>query len=467
MAGHSIKIEDLKIEFDGKVVYDPLPQQRKFHLSPAKYRLLGGAVGGGKTMAIIAEAIMRSYKYNFPLVGAIFRRSFPELESTIIRGILNILPNWTYKYNQAQHVLTFNNGSIIEFCYAESDADVFRYNSRQWDWLAIDEVTHFTEFQFTYLNTRVRTVKPIKTKFFAATNPGNVGHNAIKERFITKTCKAEKYRPEDYDFIPAGIYDNPYLMENNPDYLDNLSALPEKERKALLEGNWDVFEGIFFPEWDFTKHVVEDFEVPDDWELVMGWDDGTREPRAVYVCAIDSDQRVWCVWEYYERNENLNVAAENIRRKLKENGMWNRIYKCVVDPSMRRKDSQTGMSSTEVLEGMGFGFKLGMVELGNNNRVEGWRVMKTYLSHKPYEEPLLKFFKSCGNMIRTLPLLTYYQSRSSAESKKEDLDSRQEDHSADAIRYLLMSLDRLPSRFESSSFLEIKRRNYTPRSIYN
>ena len=178
MAGNKkgLLIRDLSISFDGKLIYEPLPQQKKFHMSPAKYRLLGGAVGGGKTAAIMAEAVMRSVKYDFPLTGAIFRRSFPELESTIIRGMLNMLPNWFYKYNQSQHVMTLKNGSIIEFCYAESDADVIRYQSREWDWLAFDELTHFSEYQFTYLGTRVRTTKPIKTKIFAGTNPGGRGH---------------------------------------------------------------------------------------------------------------------------------------------------------------------------------------------------------------------------------------------------------------------------------------------------
>lgn len=466
MAEHKVGVKDLKLVFDGKAIYDPLPQQRKFHLSPAKYRLLGGAVGGGKTMAIMAESVMRSIKYDFPLTGAIFRRSFPELEATVIRGMLNMLPRWFYKYNQSQHVMTLKNGSIIEFCYAESDADVIRYQSREWDWLAFDELTHFSEYQFTYLGTRVRTVKPINTKIFGGTNPGGRGHQFCKERFITKKCDLENYNPKDYDFIPAGIYDNPYLMENNPDYLENLKMLPEKERKALLEGNWDIFEGLFFPEWSPVKHIVDDFDVPENWRLVMGWDDGSREPRAVYIAAVDNDQRLWVIWEYYKAGENLKDAAENIRRKLQEAGYWGRIEKCVVDPSMKRVDSQTGISSVEVLESMGFGFKIGNVELGNNNRVEGWRVLKSYLSHKPYEEPLIKFFRSCTNMIRTLPQLIYYQPRGGTSSKKEDLDTTQEDHGPDAIRYLLMSLDRLPSRFESSTYIGVKRRKYSPKSIY-
>lgn len=380
------------------------------------------------SLAIMAEAVLRSIKYSFPLTGAVFRRSFPELESTIIRGIQSMLPNWFYKYNQAQHVLTMKNGSLIEFCYAESDSDVIRYQSREWDWLGIDELTHFSEFQWSYLMSRVRTTKPINTKFFAGTNPGGRGHSWVRDRWVTKTCTDPEYKKDEYDFIPAGVYDNPYLMENNPDYIAQLKSLPEKERKALLEGNWDIFEGAFFTEWDYSTHVVEDFDVPETWRLIMGWDDGTREPRAVYVCAIDNDQKVWCIWEYYKAGENLAQAAENIKRELQDNGMWGRIYKCVVDPSMKRVDSQTGLSSVEVLEGMGFGFRIGNVELGNNDRVEGWRLFKTYLSHKPYEEPMWKCTKSCSNIIRTIPQLIYYQPRSGSGSKREDLDTTQEDH---------------------------------------
>lgn len=466
MSEHKIRIKDLSISFDGKNIYNPLPQQMKFHTSPAKFRLMGGSAGGGKTYSIIGEAIMRSMKYDFPLVGAIFRRSFPELDATIIRNMLEVLPKWFYRYNQSQHVMTLKNGSIIEFCYAETDSDVIRYQSREWDWLGIDELTHFTEYQYTYLLTRLRTSKPINTKFFAATNPGGRGHNFVKERWITKTCKNEGYNPNEYDFIPAGVLENPYIMENNPDYIQNLKGLPEAERKALLEGDWDVFEGMFFNEWSPSKHVVDDFDVPEEWRLVMGWDDGSREPRSVHVYAIDNDQRIWCIWEYYEKEENLNVAAENIRRQLQQNGMWGRIYKCVVDPSMKRVDSQTGISSIEILESMGFGFQIGNVELGNNNRVEGWRVMKSYLAHKPYEEPMLKYFRSCGNIIRTIPELVYYRPKSGVGSKKEDLDTTQEDHAADDNRYMLMSLDRLPSRFESSSAIEVVKREYAPKSSF-
>jgi len=450
--------------FDLDAIYKPLPQQARFHASPAKFRLLGGAVGGGKTYAIVMEALLRCLHYDFPLTGAIFRKSFPELESTIIRTYQDILPEWFYKYNQTQHVMRLATGDRLEFCYAENNNDVIRYQSRQWDFIGIDELTHFSEFQFSYLISRLRTTKPINTKFFAGTNPGGVGHKWVKSRWISKDCESQGYKKDEYEFIPAGLKDNPYIMKANPDYIDNLMNLPENERRALLEGDWDVFEGQFFSEFDRAKHVVRPFDIPEDWTLIMGWDEGTNAPRSVHIYAVDHDSRVWVVYEYYRDKENLREAAMNIRDELRANKLWGKIFKCVVDPAMKRKSNQTGMSSISILEGMGFGFKNGEIEPGNNDRQEGWRVMKSYLSYKPYEEPLLKIFSTCENMIRTLPELVYYKKRT-GESKKDDLDTTQEDHAADECRYVLMSLDKLPSRFQGiHAGMKIVSTSYVPNS---
>lgn len=413
------------------------------------------------TIAIIWEAIIRSISYDFPTTTAIFRRSYPELDATIIKTMLEILPRWFYKYNQSQHVMTLTNGSRIEFCYAENDNDVIRYQSREWDFLGIDELTHFSLYQFTYLLTRLRTTKPLKTKFFAATNPGSIGHSWVKGRWITKDCKDKGYSPEEYDFIPAGIKDNPYLMKANPDYLINLENLLEHERRALLYGDWDVYQGQFFTEFDRSVHVVKPFEIPDEWRILMSWDEGTRHARSVHLYAIDNDQRVWCFWEYYRTGENLKEGAENIRAELKRVGLWDKIYKCVVDSAMN-KPGQEGLTDVQILEEMGFGFKVGNIELANKDREMGWRIVKAYLSHKEYEEPLLKFFSTVDNMIRTIPELIYYSPKSGADSKKEDLDTSQEDDAADDLRYLLVSLDRIPDRLRIGSSYNIEKRGYTP-----
>lgn len=453
MAEKIFKVED---------IYKPMAQQMRAHESSAKYRLFGGAAGGGKTEWLIWEAILRSLKYDFPLTGALFRRSFPELESTIIRRMLDVLPSWAYSYNKNAHLLTLFNKSRIEFCYAESDDDVIRYQSREYDWIGVDELTHFSEYKFIYLLTRLRTTKPVKVKFFGATNPGGVGHAWVKSRWVTKDCDSPGYRPEEYEFIPAKVTDNLYLMKANPDYINNLKMLPDSERKALLDGDWDVYQGQFFSEWSPSRHIVEPFDVPENWRLILSWDDGVRAPRAVNLYAVDNDRHIWCIWEYYRKDEGLLDAARNIKDELQRAGYWDRIEKLVVDPSMKKTDGTT--SSVEMLESLGFGFKAGEIELGNNDRKEGWRLMKLYLSHKPYEEPLLKFFHNCTNIIRTLPEQIYYER--GGLSKMEDLDSRGEDHAVDNCRYMLMSIAESPVRMGGNSGeIHIAARRYYPNTI--
>lgn len=452
-------------KFDIDAMYHPYPHQKKFHESTKKFRLIGGAAGPGKTEAIIWEGNTRSTLYDFPVSGAIFRSSFPELEATIIRKTLEKLPSWSFKYNQQQHVLKFWNGSTIDYCYAESDEDVLRYKSREWDWIGVDELTLFTKYKFLYLISRLRTTKPLKTKFFAGTNPGGIGHQYCKERWIDKVCDDEGYDPDEYDFIPAKIQDNIALMTADPHYVDNLKMLPEQERKALLYGDWDVYAGQFFSEWSREVHVVKPFEVPENWQLVLGWDEGTKAPRAVYLAAIDNDKHVWIIWEYYRKGENILSAANNIKTELINLGYWSRISRLVIDPSIKKNSEGEGTSSFGILEQLGFGFKNGEIQLANNDRREGWRILRMYLAHKPYEEPLIKVFETCPNLIKTLPELIYYETSSSG--KKDDLDTRGDDHAADSVRYILMSLNDLPARaggnISGFSGLKIMRREYVPR----
>jgi hypothetical protein len=255
-------------------------------------------------------------------------------------------------------------------------------------------------------------------------------------------------------------------MKADPDYVNRLMQLPETERKALLYGDWDLFQGMFFTEFDPTIHVIKPFSVPETWTYILGWDDGIAVPRSVHLYAIDPERHVWCIYEYYRKGESIPVAGRNIRDELVRLGYWELITKTVVDPSMAAKDTTSGQNSISMLEGLGFGFKMGQIESGNNDRKEGWRLVKTYLSHAPYEQPLLKFFDTCENMVRTVPQMVYRASRQAASDegiKREDLDTNLEDHAADELRYVLMSLDDLPMRFQPEG-IRLSRRAYVPHS---
>ena len=91
----------------------------------------------------------------------ILRRTFPELEKSLIRVAEGLYPNAAYRYNAARHMGKFCNGSLIDFGYCDSERDVTRYQSAEYDVIRFDELTHFTERMYTYLLSRLRGANPV------------------------------------------------------------------------------------------------------------------------------------------------------------------------------------------------------------------------------------------------------------------------------------------------------------------
>ena len=230
---HALTVDDL---------YHPFPRQSEFHGSNAKYRLFGGAAGPGKTKALLWEAISQALKFK-GCDTLLLRRTFPELESSLLAQFRRDVPRDLYRsYNESKHVVTWANGSTTRFGYCRNENDVYQYQGAEFLFIGIDELTHFTLKQWQFLTSRNRCPVPGSTPRMAgATNPGNIGHAWVKALWIDKVpppgCEGtDQYDPGDYEFIRAKIEDNP-IYANDKNYLKSLGALPEKLRRAFLEGN--------------------------------------------------------------------------------------------------------------------------------------------------------------------------------------------------------------------------------------
>ena len=241
--------------------YEPFPKQQQFHASPAKYRLFGGAAGPGKTKALLMEAILQAHEHP----GAntlLLRRTFPELEQSLLLYFRRDVPREIYKsFNESKHVVTWQNNSTTRFGYCQSESDVYQYQGAEFLFIGIDELTLFTLRQWQFLTSRNRC--PIANSFpcmAGATNPGNIGHGWVKSLWIDKQPapgmeNASEYDPADYDFIAARVSDNP-VYAHDENYLKTLRALPTHLRRAFLDGNWDVFAGQYFDNFDCSRHVL-------------------------------------------------------------------------------------------------------------------------------------------------------------------------------------------------------------------
>lgn len=375
-------------------------KQQMFIVSEAFEVLYGGAAGGGKSYGQLVDAFLYSLKYP-KSKQLVLRRTFPELEKSLIRVSLELYPREVAKYNTSSHVWTFKNGSIIDFAYCDTENDVFKYQSAEYDVIRFDELTHFTETMYTYLISRVRGANNYPKHVKSSTNPGGVGHSWVKGRFIDIGAPMETYvfNGGSRQFIPSLVTENKFLMESDPDYLKRLENLSENEKQKLRYGNWDVYEGQYFTEFKRDVHVCTPFDIPSHWKKTFTMDYGL-DMLAGYWIAIDEQNHAYVYKELYESDLIITKAAQRIK---KVNGKDD-IYAYLAPPDLFNRRQETGKSvaDTFILKGI----KLSKT---SNKRVAGWLAVKEWLQivsdEFGNESSNLKIFSSCTNLIRTLPQL--------------------------------------------------------------
>ena len=268
-------------------------RQAEFIKARADEVLFGGAAGGGKSHGQLIDAFLYALKYPGSK-QLVLRRTFPELEKSLIRKSLELFPSGIYKYNAAKHEGKLKNGSLIDFGYCDNYNDVYKYQSAEYDVIRFDELTHFTEDMYIYLMSRVRGANDFPKQVKSSTNPGGVGHAWVKARFIDigppdvlhETKKGSRI------FLPSKVQDNKFLMQNDPEYIKRLQNLSEKDKKALLYGDWDIFDGQYFTEFKRELHVVSPFEIPKHWRRYFALDYGL-DMLAGYWIAVDEEMHMF------------------------------------------------------------------------------------------------------------------------------------------------------------------------------
>ena len=246
-------------------------------------------------------------------------------------------------------------------------------------------------------------------------------------------------------FIPARLTDNPFLMESG-EYEAMLLSLPEVERRRLLEGDWDVADGAAFAEFDRTKHVVEPFEIPYNWPRLRAADYGYSSPSCVLWGAVDWDGTIWIYRELYNKGYTGESLA-NLVSALEDNDPLMQIS--VLDGSCWSKHG-TGPSIAETMIRNGVRWIP-----ADKNRLPGKIELHRRLAvDERTEEPKLKIFATCTNLIRTLPTIPL------SKTNSEDVDTKAEDHAYDALRYMCMT--RPTGLPQHTLFNQIKKDTFQP-----
>ena len=337
-------------------------------------------------------------------------------------------------------------------------------------------------------------------------NPGGRGHSWVKERFITageprQTVweNATIVFPDGHvekqwlsrTYIPASVFDNKILLENDPTYLPRLASLPEKERNALLYGDWDTYEGQFFEDFRIEPdmraanaagdnstraelkkqrrfvHVIEPFEIPQQWKIYRSFDWGYNKPFSVGWWAVDFDGVAYRILELYGCGETPDtgvkwttdkVFTEIARIEGEHRWLKGKRIHGVADPAIWQENGGPSIAETAMKYGVYF-------QKGDHQRLPGWMQMHYRFAFDENGYPMTYIFSNCKAFIRTVPTLQY------DEHNAEDLDTTGEDHAADEARYFYMArpikprMTPPPSQFRTHPlhlFLDINEEDVLP-----
>ena len=378
-------------------------KQKRFIDSTESEVLFGGAAGGGKSYGQMVDAMLFALRYPGSR-QLVLRRTFPELEKSLIRTSLSLFPREIYSFNSSSHTGKFKNGSIIDFGYCATENDVYQYQSAEYDVIRFDELTHFTEAQYVYLISRVRGANSYPKQIKSSTNPGGVGHGWVKERFVDAAERGRPFLGKDgmtRIFIPALLDDNRFLREGDPEYKKRLLALPERERKALLLGDWDIFEGQYFTEFSRERHVIEPFEIPIGWRRFRTIDYGLDRLACLWI-AVSPEGRFFVYREYCESDLSISEAARAITERTPKN---EDVYATLAPPDLWSRSQETGRSKASLFSEFGVSFTK-----TSNDREAGWLSLKELLRT---EKPRLQIFSVCTEIIKCLPALQIDRIRTS------------------------------------------------------
>lgn len=338
----------------------------------------------------------------------LLRRSLNELRENHVIPLIKMLNNIA-KYKDSTKEFLFGNKSRIKLGYCDTEKDVLQFQGQSYDVIILEEATQFTEFQFNCLTECNRPSGSCsffkEPRMYFTCNPGGVGHMWVKRLFVDKDYRGAE-NPQDYTFIKSNVYDNEFIMNNDPNYIRILENLPEDRKRAMLYGDWDVFEGQYFREFNRDIHVIEQLPLPKNWNRYVSIDYGL-DMLAVLFFAIAPNGKIYIYKEIYQKDLIISDAAKKIRETID----GDEILLIYAPPDLWNRRQDTGKSAADIFMENGV-----VLTKSNNDRVQGWFAVKEMLKIKNEADEqtgeikptsTIKICRNCTNLIRTLPQLQH------------------------------------------------------------
>ena len=442
-------------EIAREVIFEPNEgPQTDFLASTEQEVLYGGSAGGGKSYAMVADPVRYLGNPNARML--LVRRSTEELRE-LISVSKQLYPKAIpgIKFMERDKTWVAPSGATLWMSYLDRDDDVMRYQGQAFNWIGFDELTQWpTPYPWNYMRSRLRTTRASGLPLYmrATSNPGGPGHQWVKKTFIDPSTPSEAFWATDTDsgeticwpkghtkegeplfkrrFIPATLFDNPYLADDGM-YEANLLSLPEHQRRQLLEGDWDINEGAAFPEFNRKEHVVEPFDIPSSWVKFRACDYGYGSATGVLWFTVSPSEQLIIYREMYVSK----VTATDLADLILEAEDGEKIRYGVLDSSLWHNRGDTGPSLAEQMIMKGCRWRPS--DRSRGSRVAGKNEIHRRLQMDEFtEEPRMVFFNKCTNTIYQIPDIPL------DKNNPEDVDTHAEDHLYDALRYGIMTRPR-------------------------
>lgn len=399
----------------------------------------GGARGGGKSHWLLAQ------------MGVDDCQRVPGLKCLLLRKVgkanlehfedlrRKLFTNLGHEFSAFRGILTFNNGSRIIAGHFQNEKDIDAYLGLEYDVIGIEEATTLTARKYQDITTCCRTSKPNwRPRIYSTTNPGGVGHGWYRKRFIEPWQRRAETETR---FIAARVTDNRW---NNPEYVRVLQGLSGWQRRAWLDGAWDIAAGQFFTTLRREVHVVEDFDDTRAREWFCAMDYGFAHYTVVLLGCTDGDGNLFVVDEHAERLWLPQRHAAAIKAMLARHKIGDRKlelgdlkrFVAGADVFSRQSDGTT-IAAQYAKQGI-------TLRCANTDRVNGWAEILTRFGDVEADiRPSLFIHQRCGRLIETLPALQHDPNRPEDVLKVDaDDDGIGGDDAADTLRYLVATKSR-------------------------
>jgi len=434
--------------------------------------LYEGTRGPGKTDAILMSFCRHvDQGYGADWRGVLFRRTYKQL-ADVVKKSKKWFPRFfpAATYNSTERTWTFPDGEALILSYMERPDDYDNYHGHEYPFVAFEELTTWpTDECYKLMMSTCRSTRPGMPRMYrSTTNPYGVGHNWVKKRFglpvpprdiIGRVIKDPETK-ERRVAIHGYLQENKILLHADPNYAAKIAmaARNEAEKKAWLEGSWDIIAGGMFDDvWVPAWHVLPNLhinDIPRGWTVSRSYDHGSSKPFSVgwwarsngeplrlgdyYVGHVPGD--MVRIAEWYgctgKANDGLKMSSKEIARGILEReadmGLTGRVKPGPADSSIfSNYDGEKSVA--------GDMRKLGVrwleADKSPGSRIQGWEQIRDMLKaalpdvNGYREHPGMYICARCTDFLRTVPVLPR------DKKKIDDVDTESEDHIGDETRY--------------------------------